>query len=233
MNIKKVIKYTLIAVPLLFIAKFGIEKIIYDSNKIPEINPHRTQKVRMHGQFPLDPNKYYIKASVRYIATNPKCDNIIWLAGTRFAQDESVDLNATMSDNHYELNIYNDYYKKGVCDWKIGEIDILTITKDTNTRTYYVAFSTRKNGGLAYNYDSHPIKAKIPLNFVCNYEHHAASDYTLYICKDFVQNISNHVPQNNISNFDRPIFLSNSQKELEINFQQMAEPTQKLKQGEK
>lgn len=222
MNIKKVIKYTLIAILLLLLAKFGIEKVIYDSNKTPEINSHPMQKVRIYGKFPLDSTKYYIKASVRYIATNPKCDNVIWLAGTRFAQDEDLDLNATMSDNHYELNIYNDRYKHGVCEWKIGEIGIVTTQRDTNKLTYRVDFSTKKSGTGAFKFKMDLIKAKSPLNFVCNYEHNISSDYTHYFCEDLVQNIS--APMTSAGGSYMDIFLPDSQKELEVNFQQMTEP---------
>lgn len=231
MNIKKASKYTLIAIALLLLAKFGIEKVIYDSNKIPDINPHPKEKLRIYGKFPLDKNKYYIKASIRYIATNPKCDNVIWLAGTRFAQDESVDVNATMSGNHYELNIYNDYYKEGVCDWKIGEVGIVTAQKDTNKLTYRVDFSTKKSGTGAFKFGDDLQKAKSPLNFVCNYEYHASSDYTRYFCEDSIQNIS--APKTSAGGAFIEIFLPNSQKEFEINFQQMAEPMKKTQQGKK
>jgi hypothetical protein len=230
---KYIIYFLYISLPIIFILYIYTENQKYELGRIPVINPNPTEKIKIYGKFPIDNNKYYIKASIRYIATNTKCDNVFLIAGTRFSQEKEIDINGTMFDNRYELNLYNDYFEHGVCDWQIGEINIVTIQKDTGLKTYYVVFSTRKNGGFAYNYDSHPIKAKSPLNFVCGYEYNASSDYTLYICKDFVQNISNHVPQNNISNFDRPILISNSEKEFEINFQQMAEPTQKLEQGEK
>lgn len=232
MNIKKIIKYILIAVPLLFLAKWGIEKVVYDSNKIPEINPNPKEKVKVYGKFPLDPSKYYIKASVRYIATNPKCDNVVWLAGTRFAQDENFDLNATMSDNHYELTIYNDYYKNGACDWQLGEVNLITTQKDPKQSSYMVVFSTKKRGTYTFDDNIDLIKAKSPLNFVCNYEYHVSSDYTRYFCEDSVQKITSPM-SNATSIFGRPIFLSYSQKELEVNFQQMAEPIIQIKQGEK
>jgi len=232
MNIKKIIKYILIAISLLFLAKWGMENTAYDSNKIPDINPNPKEKLRIYGKFPLDTNKYYIKATVRYIATNPKCDNVIWLAGARFAQDEDVDLNATMSENHYELNIYRDYYKKGVCDWQIGEVGIVTIQRDTNQSFYDVVFSTKKSGTHAFESKIDLIKATSPLNFVCNYEHHASSDYTRYFCEDSVQKIIAPV-SDAASIFGRPIFFPDSQKELEVNFQQMAEPMKQPQQGEK
>ena len=225
MSIKKIIIYSLlIAVPSVLLIKWGIENTARDSNKIPDINPHPKEKLRIYGKFPLDPKSYYIKASVRYIATNPKCDNVIWLAGTRFAQDENVDLNATMSDNHYELNIYNDYYKHGACDWKIGELDIETLHKDTNQPSYGVGFSTKKSGTYAFDFNKELIKAKSPLSFVCKYTHHTSSDYTRYSCEDSVQNIAGSIEQNNVGSIERAIFLPDSQKEFEVNFNQMAEP---------
>ena len=225
MNIKKVIIYTLlIAVPSVFLIKWGIENRTYDSNKIPDINPNPTEKLRIFGKFPLDQNKYSIKASVRYIAQNPKCDNVIWLAGARFAQDENIDLNATMLNNHYELNIYHDYYKNGACDWQLGYVYLVTTQKDTNRSSYSVLFATKTRTVSASVDNLVLIQAKSPLNFVCNYEYHPSSDYTNYFCEDSAQNIS--APTMNI-------FLPDSQKELEVNFQEMAESMKQTQQGEK
>lgn len=221
MNIKKLIKYILIAVPSLLIAKWGVESVIYDSNKIPEINLHPKEKVRIYGKFPLDTNKYYIKATVRYIATNPKCDNVIWLAGTRFAQDEQFDMNATMSDNHYELNIFRDYYKKGVCDWQVEDIFVETIQKGTNASTYRIDFSANKVSTYDFHYQFNVLRAKSPLNFICNYEY-VSNDYTHYFCEDSV-----------IGLIEKTILLPDLQKEFKVNFNQMAEPIKTIKQGEK
>ncbi|MDQ1337274.1 MAG: hypothetical protein QG617_241 [Campylobacterota bacterium] len=233
MNIKKAIKYTLIAIPLLLLAKFGIEKVIYDTNKIPEINLHPKEKLKIYGKFPLDPKSYYIKATVRYIATNPKCDNVIWLAGTRFAQDEQVDVNATMSDDHYELNIDRDYYKKGVCDWQVGEVGIVTTQKKTSQPSYRVDFSTKKSGTGAFKFKRDLLKAKSPLNLVCNYEY-VSKDYTRYFCEDSAQNIGAQMMINSGSGSTyMDIFLSDLRKEFEVNFKYMAEPTQKIKHGDK
>ena len=226
MNTKKIIKYILIAIPLLYLAQCGYYK--FESTKSPEINPNPKEKMRIYGKFPLDQSEYYIKASVRYIATNQKCDNVFLIAGTRFAQDKSVELNATMSDNHYELGIYNDYYQHGACDWQIGEIDIETIQKDTNKLNYAVGFSTKKSGTYAFKYKIDLVKAKSQLNFICDYEYDAPSDYTHYFCEDLAQNDIGFVSGITID-FYKPIFFLDSQKQLEVNFQQMAEPMKKTK----
>lgn len=225
MNTKKIIKYTLIAIPVLFLAKFGIETVIYDSNKIPDINPHPTKKVRIYGKFPLDPNKYYIKAIVDYIAINPKCDNVNWFEGARFSEIKYQEINATILDNNYELDIFSDYYKTGFCDWKMHDIDLTIIEKNRiDDLSYHVSFSATKRGLSIYDNSRVLIQAKSPLNFICNYEYDASSDYTHYLCEDKTQNIIS-------DNHNDVMFLSDSQTEFEVNFQQMAEPKKQIKQG--
>lgn len=219
MNIQKVIKYTLIAIPLLFLAKFGVEKVIYDSNKIPEINPHPKEKVRIYGKFPLDSNKYYIHTSVSYFASNPKCDTQVWLAGTSFSQEAYQDFNATMLDDGYEVIIYDDYYKRGVCNWKIENIGLNILSKDTNQTSYHVGFTTY----IKIPSDNTP-KAKSPVNFVCNYDYHPSNDYTRYFCEDSTQAIVS---------YPKSILISNLSNEFEVNFNQIVEPIKKIKTGEK
>lgn len=217
MNKRKIIKYILIAVPVLFLAKWYIETAYYNSNKTPERNPNPQEKLRIYGKFPLDSNKYYIKASVRYIATNPKCDNDNWFEGARFAQAKGIDVNASMSNGYYEINIFNDRYKFGRCEWQVGEIGIETILKNTNKGLYYLHFVTTRSittddilgQAVLENVYS-------PLNLTCNFER-ISTDYTRYFCNDSSQTM----------------FFPNSQKEFELNFDQMAEPTQTIKQGEK
>ena len=227
MNTKKIIKYIFIAIPLLFLAKWGIETIVYNSNKIPEVNPHPTQKVRIYGKFPLDPNKYYIKVIVDYIAINPKCDNVNWFEGARFSAIKYQEINATILDNNYELAIFSDYYKTGFCVWKMREIDLDIIEQNRiNDLSYHVSFSGTKRGLSIYDNSRVLTQAKSPLNFICNYDYHASSDYTHYFCEDKIQNIISD--DHNIV-----IFLPDSQREFEVNFQQMAEPKKQTIQGEK
>lgn len=219
MNIKKVIKYTLIAVPLLFLAKWGVEKVVYDSNKIPEINPKAKERVRVFGKFPLDPSKYYIKAFVLYFASNPQCDTQHWLAGASSEQEVHQEMNATILDDGYEVIVYNDYYRRSVCNWKIENIGLNIVSKDTNQTSYVVGFTTH----IKIPSNDTP-KAKSPVNFVCNYEHNVSSDYTRYFCEDSTQAIIS---------YPKSILIPNLPKEFEVNFNQMAEPMKKIKTGEK
>ncbi|MDD4855921.1 MAG: hypothetical protein PHQ22_10190 [Sulfuricurvum sp.] len=226
MNIKKVIIYTLlIAVPSVFLIKWGIENRTYDSNKIPEINPYPKEKLRIYGKFPLDPKKYYIVADAYYSTTNPKCDNVNWIEGARNAPYEVIhNLNAVMSDNHYELNIHNDYYKQGICEWNMEGIYINITERVRKQPSYKMVIFTKKRATFSFIYNLMEVY-KSPLDFVCSYRHDISSDYTNYFCKDKVKNI--------LIDNRNALFLPDSQKELEVNFQQMAEPTQKIKQGEK
>lgn len=219
MNIKTIIKYILIAIPLLFLAKFGIEKVIYDSNKIPDVNPNPKEKVRIYGKFPLNSSKYYIKVFIQYFASNPKCDTQVRLAGTSFSQEVFKELNATMLDDGYEVIIYDDYYKRGVCNWKIENINFNILSKDTNQASYHVGFTTY----IKIPSDDTP-KAKSPVNFICDNEYLSSTNYTRYYCEDSVQNIIT---------YPKSILISNLSKEFEVNFNQITEPIAKTKKGGK
>jgi hypothetical protein len=122
MNIKKAIKYTLIAIPLLLLAKFGIEKVIYDSNKVPKINPHPIQKVRIHGQFPFDKNVTLSHFAISYANNNPECNikhkafGIFTAAETSRQAEINVSV-ARSEDNKYEAYYYQDYFLPGPCKW--------------------------------------------------------------------------------------------------------------------
>lgn len=121
MNTKKIIKYTLIAIPLLFLAKWGIESVIYNSNKTPEINPNPTHKIRVHGKFPFE-DDVNMQIAILYITTNPECDNNNWLAGIRFAQMYMKPFSTTTKNGTFESTVYLDSYLPGVCKWRAHNI---------------------------------------------------------------------------------------------------------------
>ncbi|MDY0195981.1 MAG: hypothetical protein RBR33_07985 [Sulfurovaceae bacterium] len=131
MNSNKIIKYILIAIPLLFLAKWGIETVIYDSNKIPDINPHPTQKVRIHGQFPLDENST-LKFVVTYVNNNRKCDDTNWLAGTRFPQKREATFPAKIKNGTFESTVFLDYFIPGACDYRASYIAFYFKNKKDN-----------------------------------------------------------------------------------------------------
>lgn len=219
MNIKKIIKYILIAISLLFLAKWGIEKVIYDSNKIPEINPHPKEKLRIYGKFPLDSNKYYIHTSVSYFASNQQCDTQHWLAGASSEQEAYQDFNATMLDDSYEVIVYDDYYTRGVCNWKIETINLNIVSKDEHQVSYVVSFSTNSKIKTKDN----NIHLNEPINFICNSEYLSSTDFIRYYCEDTAKNLITG---------RKVIKISNLQNEFEVNFNQIAEPTKTMKKGE-
>lgn len=228
MEKRKIIKYILIAVPVLFLAKWYIETAYYNSNKTPEINPNPQEKLRIYGKFPLDEKKYYIGIVLDYLATNPKCDEINWFEGTRFSRIIYQELNATISDKHYSISINNDKYKNGRCGWIMNHVSLNVLKKyDSDAPLYYgVTFATTNRGLSIYDNNHVLIRAKAPVNFVCNYENNNSNGFINYFCKDEMQNIVS-------DNRNYSIFLPNSQKEFEVNFDRMAEPIQKNKIGEK
>lgn len=219
MNTRKIIKYILIAVPLLFLAKLGIESVIYNSNKIPDINPNPKEKLRVYGKFPLDSKKYYIHTSISYFASNLKCDTQHWLAGASSEQEVYQDFNATMINDGYEVIVYDDYYKRGFCSWKIENISLSIVSIDENQVSYIVPFSTNNKIQTIEN----KVHSNEPINFICSQKYLSSTDYTRYYCEDTVQNIITD---------QKVIKISDLQKEFEINFQQIAEPIKTIKRGE-
>lgn len=117
MNIKKIIKYTLIVAPLLFLAKWGIEKVVYDSNKTPEVNPNPKEKVRILGKFPFDKD-IDLRIAVIYINKNPKCDRKVWFTGVQFPQKQEVTFITTAKGGNFESIVNLDDYLPGICDWR-------------------------------------------------------------------------------------------------------------------
>jgi hypothetical protein len=117
MNIKKIIKYTLIAVPLLFLAKWGIEKVVYDSNKIPEVNQDSKEKMRIYGKFPFEKD-IDLSIAIIYINKNPKCDRKVWGTGIQFPQKQEVTFLTTAKGGNFESIVNLDNYLPGICNWR-------------------------------------------------------------------------------------------------------------------
>lgn len=109
------------AVPLLFLAKLGIEKAIYDSNKTPEVNPNPKEKLRIFGKFPFE-NEIDMNITILYINKNPECDRKLWLAGTQFPQTAEKNFSTNIENEVFESNIYLDSFLPGVCKWKAYNI---------------------------------------------------------------------------------------------------------------
>lgn len=118
MNIKKIIKYTLIiAVPLLLLAKCSMKEII---NVLPPtLNTDPKEKVRIYGNFPYK-NKVDFGLQATYIATNSICDSVS-IDITRKAERE-IEIKPVWKGNDFEAEAYHDYLSSGICGWKLGAI---------------------------------------------------------------------------------------------------------------
>lgn len=231
MNIKKVINYTLIAIPLLFLAKFGIEKVIYDSNKIPDINPHPKEKLKIYGTFPFEKD-LKLDMGLLFLTTNPKCDEGIFSAGPRFGQRFMKLFPVTIKGGKYESDIYLDNYRSGACEWKAyGVFALIQGNKNTGLVGGSVALDEKQtNDDLhAVNQNSQigvisyePIKGQSePLRVEC-------SQRTVVFYKGLPQEVT-QIRQdcNYIGEISRPIpdsgskpkaNISSSYKEIQINF---------------
>lgn len=134
MNSNKIIKYILIAIPLLFLAKWGIETVIYDSNKIPEINPSPKEKMRIYGKFPFEKD-IDMKIAVIYINKNPKCDHKLWIAGTQFPLKKEKTFPVNIKNGFFESIINLDDYLPGVCDWRAHRLYAFMESKNIQLNT--------------------------------------------------------------------------------------------------
>jgi|GEM_PF-1308489 len=128
MNKRKIIKYILIAVPVLFLAKWYIETAYYNSNKTPEINPNPQEKLRIYGTFPLE-NDVNMKIAIQYINKNPKCDYKVWIEGVSNPNSKVKIFPTNIKNQSYESTVDLDYYKPGICKWEAYEIYAYTESK--------------------------------------------------------------------------------------------------------
>ncbi|MDY0195982.1 MAG: hypothetical protein RBR33_07990 [Sulfurovaceae bacterium] len=103
MNIKKIIIFTLITVPILFLAKCSAQ------SAMPDINPHPTDKMKIYGKtsFGKDCKLLF---NIKYAPNNS--------FGMR--QTKWIKLPAELKkDGSYETIVYRDYYTQIFSTWKI------------------------------------------------------------------------------------------------------------------
>jgi hypothetical protein len=127
---KKIIKYILIAIPALFLAKCGVEAVAYNADLAPTINPNPIHKIRVYGNFPFK-DEVKLDMGILFITTNPICDKVNWLAGIRFPHSFMKSFPATVKDGTFDSDIYLDSYTSGFCQWRAyGVYILLQGTKD-------------------------------------------------------------------------------------------------------
>lgn len=103
MNTKNIFKYTLIAVPLLFLAKCGAE------SAMPDINSHPIEKMRIYGKSSFG-QECKLLFNVKYAPNDS--------FGMRQTQWVKIPTNIK-KDGSYEAIVYKDYYKQIFSSWKI------------------------------------------------------------------------------------------------------------------
>lgn len=212
MNIKKIIKYILIVVPVLFLAKCGVEAVMYNTDLTPEINPNPMHKLRVHGNFPFE-DEVKLDMAVLYITTNPICDKNNWLAGIRFPQRFMKSFPATVKDGGFESDIYLDSYSSGFCKWQAyGTYILLQGTKDdvvgADTPVGVIAHETFKEQGKTLDVECFRRKQFLSKGLP------KEERYTEYYCR-YLGEISRPVPD---SGSKPKANISSSQKVVEINF---------------
>lgn len=118
MNIKKIIKYILIVLPLLLLVKCSMVEII---DALPAgVNSHPTQKIKVYGNFPFkDEVDFGLRAT--YIATNSICDSVS--IDIKRKAERKIDLNPIWKEgNNFEIDVFHDYLSLGICGWELGAI---------------------------------------------------------------------------------------------------------------
>ncbi|MCX6075163.1 MAG: hypothetical protein NTY39_12635 [Campylobacterales bacterium] len=103
MNIKNITKYTLIAIPLLFLAKCCAE------STIPDINTHPIDKMKIYGKTSFG-QECKLTFNLKYAPNDS--------FGMRQTQWIKVPTDIK-KDGSYEAIVYKDYYKQIFSTWKM------------------------------------------------------------------------------------------------------------------
>lgn len=128
MNIKKTIKYILLAVLAIFFTKCGVELTMSSVDLSPSINPNPTHKMKVHGNFPFE-DEVKLDMGLLFITTNPICDKKNPLAGIQFPHRFMKSFPVTIKDGVFESDIYLDSYYSGMCGWQAHGVYLLSKKK--------------------------------------------------------------------------------------------------------
>lgn len=225
MNIKKIIKYTLILIIALFLAKCSLDVAMYRADLAPEVNPNPIHKMRVHGNFPFE-DEVKLDMGILFITTNPICDKKNWLAGIRFPHRFMKAFPATVKDGAFESDIYLDSYFSGFCKWQAYGVYILPkknlIISNTNENEKHsskkISTTDTYIGVIAYEAFQEQGKT---LDVECIKRHEVLwkglpreEMFTRYHCK-YLGKISRAIPD---SGSKIKPNISSLQKKVEINF---------------
>lgn len=216
---KKAMKWIVLLIAMITLAKCGYDEIIY-GDMTPKINPNPVKKVRIHGKFPFDKN-VTLELRVGYINNNRKCNKI----GKVFGIFPAVELKqkvykvykTTIKNGNYEAYFYQDYFLPGACEWKLGFVGLALlgdrIDYDANESIQeYIRFSQDKQ-------TSHPINVtcNIHMSYWADGKPFQVLDCRLPKDKNYREG---GIPDEGVSDYTHTQYneVSYLQKNIELNF---------------
>ncbi|MFA5501307.1 MAG: hypothetical protein WC253_01540 [Sulfurovaceae bacterium] len=170
---KKTVIIIISIIAMISLAKCGYDEYTY-GDITPQINPHPTKKVRIHGKFPFDSDIRLEGIQAAYINVNPKCNKVAKSFGIIPAAEVKLyeDINLTvkrLSNNEYEAYYYQDYFLPGACEWKFDWFRI-TIASKYDTLTGAIRFGGFSEGlyGFAKYYKEEKYEFSNKLTYECH-----------------------------------------------------------------
>lgn len=220
MNKIIIIKWVLLAIPLFFITKCGIEGVLYTANKTPVINPNPNVKLRIYGKFPFEKD-VSLNISSHYILQNPKCQDGYYLYGLGWLMHDNLretytTVKATRTANgDYEAVLYMDYYETGFCDWKIEGFSVNMVQKGfmaDRVGSIYASFVNKNVSNQDSTFNCGTVTKKDPdgkifENTFCGRKGLLRDPSS----EDYSRNGDGWIVNNHLD-------MHNSKKEIEINF---------------
>jgi hypothetical protein len=115
-------KWIILTIVAITLAKCGYDEMVY-GDTTPQVNPHPTKKVRIHGKFPFDSDIKLEGIQAIYINDNSKCNKVAKSFGiipaAEVALYEEVNIAVKrLPNNEYEAYYYQDYFLPGACKWR-------------------------------------------------------------------------------------------------------------------
>lgn len=119
---KKIKKMAIVIALLLMPIAYHYAKIaFYNSNSIPDANPHPTLKMRVYGDYPYE-NDTNMKIGIRFKSNNINCNRDKWLLDNGGSRHKIKTFPTTIKNGKFESIIYFDSYLPGICQWEAEEI---------------------------------------------------------------------------------------------------------------
>ena len=131
---KKIKKMAIVIALLLTPIAYHYAKIaFYNSNSIPDINPHPTLKMRVYGDYPFEKDTN-MKIGIRFKSNNINCNRDKWLLDNGGSRHKIKTFPTTIKNGKFESIIYFDSYLPGICQWEAEEIYAYMQSKGDNIK---------------------------------------------------------------------------------------------------